>query len=146
MIQKIIEIVADALYMDTDEVTAQSSLVNDLGAESIDFLDIMFRMEKEFDVKIPRGEVERQARGNLSDDEFAINGLITDAGLEQLASAMPEVPKDQIKKGLYVRDISSLFTPETFLRLVESQLQPAQMPHASMASSLSSGAEHSVSH
>lgn len=123
MIQKIIEIVADALYMDTDEVTAQSSLVNDLGAESIDFLDIMFRMEKEFDVKIPRGEVERQARGNLSDDEFAINGLITEAGLEQLKRAMPEVPADQIKKGLYVRDISSLFTPETFQRLVMSQKQ-----------------------
>lgn len=123
MIQKIIEIVADALYMDTDEVTAQSSLVNDLGAESIDFLDIMFRMEKEFDVKIPRGEVERQARGNLSDDEFAINGLITEAGLEQLKLAMPEVPSDQIKKGLYVRDISSLFTPETFQRLVMSQKQ-----------------------
>ncbi len=122
---KIIEIVADALYVDASEVKPDSSLVSDLGAESIDFLDIMFRMEKEFGIKIPRGEVERQARGTLSDEEFAINGLITDAGLNQLRKAMPEVPAENIKKGLYVRDIASLFTPATFGRLVASQLNPS---------------------
>ena len=120
--EKVQEIIADALYVEKDEATREASLMKDLGAESIDFLDIIFRMEKEFNIKIPKGEIERKARGDLSDDDFAINGKITGKGLDQLRSALPEVNTDDIKEGLQVRDIPGLFTVATFERMVLDQL------------------------
>jgi len=125
MLEKIKEIIADALYVDAADVQAETNLMRDLNAESIDFLDIVFRIEKEFGVKIPKGEIERRARGSLSDEQFAVNGLLTDAGLAQLRLAMPEVDADEIKSGLYLRDIASLFRVATFERMVREQLQPA---------------------
>ena len=122
MNEKIRAIIADALYVELDEVSSSTGLMKDLGAESIDFLDIVFRLEKEFDIKIPRGEIERQAQGPLSADEFAINGKITEAGLLTLQKSMPEVDADDIQAGLYVRDIPSLFRVATFDRLVAAQL------------------------
>lgn len=128
MLEKIRTIIADALYVDLSEVQRDSNLMKDLGAESIDFLDIMFRLEKAFGIKIPKGEIERRARGGLSDEEFAINGMLTDLGLAQLRKAMPEIAADNITKGLYVRDIGSLFTVATFERLVAEQVEGAQKP------------------
>ena len=74
MLTQVTKIIADALYVEIREVTPNTSLVKDLGAESIDFLDIIFRLEKHFSIKIPKGEIERRAQGTLSADEFAING------------------------------------------------------------------------
>lgn len=122
MQEKVFQIIADALYVERDEVQPDANLMNDLGAESIDFLDIIFRLEKEFNVKIPRGEVEKRAKGSLSDDEFAIDGILTEQGLECLRASMPEISADQIKSGLFVRDIPGLFTASTFVRMVEEQL------------------------
>jgi acyl carrier protein len=127
MLEKIKEIIADALYVDVADVQAETNLMRDLNAESIDFLDIVFRVEKEFGIKIPKGEIERRARGSLSDEQFAVNGLLTEAGLVQLRMAMPEVEADEIKSGLYLRDIASLFRVATFERMVREQLQPASM-------------------
>jgi acyl carrier protein len=122
MLDRIRSIIADALYCDVQEVSAETNLMRDLGAESIDFLDIIFRLEKEFSVKIPKGEIERRAKGNLSDVQFAINGLLTAEGLQQLKIAMPEVDSDEIRTGLYVRDIPTLFRVATFERLVREQI------------------------
>ena len=96
--------------------------MGDLGAESIDFLDIVFRLEKEFSIKIPRGQMEQRARGDLSEEEFAVNGVLQPAGLEQLMKAMPEVDAAEIKQGLTVRDVPTLFTVMTFVTLVNEQL------------------------
>ena len=65
-------LVVEALAQDSSKVRMDSSLVNDLGAESLDYLDIVFRMERAFDIQITRGEMERAARGDLSDEEFEI--------------------------------------------------------------------------
>jgi acyl carrier protein len=122
VLEKVQSIIADALYVDKEEVVREASLMKDLGAESIDFLDIIFRLEKEFGIKLPKGEAERRARGNLTDDEFAINGLIQEKGLACLRAAMPEVDPTLIKHGLYVRDIPTLFTVGTFERMACEQL------------------------
>ena len=122
--EKVKAIIADALNVELDEVKQESVLMNDLGAESIDFLDIVFRLEQEFDIKIPKGAIEKKARGNLSEEEFAINGLIQDKGLAQLKLAMPEVCQSDIQTGLSVRDIPSLFTVQTFENLVLDELAP----------------------
>ncbi len=115
-------VVAEALYLDAEEVQAKSNLMKDLGAESIDFLDIMFRLEKEFSIKLPKGDIERKARGDLSDAEFAVDGKLTDKALARVRNMMPEVGVDAIKPGLMVRDIPALFTVETFARMVDQQL------------------------
>lgn len=121
-LEKVRDIIADALYLEKDEVTKNASLMKDLGAESIDFLDIIFRLEKEFSIKIPKGEIERRAKGNLSDSEFAVDGKLTDLALAQLKKSMPEVSPDKLKSGLLVRDIPALFTVATFANMVDNQL------------------------
>ena len=120
--EKVQEVIADALYVDKEEVTETSVLMKDLGAESIDFLDIMFRLEKEFDIKIPKGEIEKKARGNMTDEEYAINGRLSDMAIERLRLVMPEVDASQLKQGLTVRDIPGLFNVKTFVRMVDEQL------------------------
>lgn len=122
IVDRVRAIVADALYIDLEEVKAESMLVRDLGAESIDFLDVMFRLEKEFQINLPRGEIENQVRGGLSDAEYQVEGRLTEAALARLSSLLPEVAPEHIKAGLTVRDIPSLFTVLTFARMVETHL------------------------
>src|SRR6267143_6412874 len=81
---KVAETMADALACDKDRVKLNSSLINDLGAESIDFLDIVFRLERAFKVKIPRGKIIEEARGDLSEAEFEQGGIVSEAGLARL--------------------------------------------------------------
>src|SRR5215467_3124842 len=77
----------DALGVDEDEVTPDATLVGDLGAESIDFLDIVFRLEKAFDIKIPRGELFPE--DILTNGQYVQNGKVNAEGLEQLRKRMP---------------------------------------------------------
>lgn len=120
--EKIQSIIAEALYVDKEEVTKDASLMKDLGAESIDFLDIIFRLEKEFNVKMPKGEVEKKAREGMTEEEFAVNGRLSEQALARLREMMPEIPAEQIASGLMVRDIPSLFSVATFERMVDEQM------------------------
>lgn len=115
---KVAELMADALGRDVEEVKPDSSLIDDLGAESIDFLDIVFRLERGFKVKIPRGKIVEEARGSLSEAEFEQAGVVTPAGLERLKQFLSEVPADRFKSPLHTSDIPRLFTTETFCRMV----------------------------
>ena len=115
---KVVDIVADVLAIEKTDITPESSLINDLGAESIDFLDLVFRLERGFNVKIPRGQIEKEARGKLSDAEFEQNGVITPAGISALKKFLSEVPDQQFKPNLKVNDIPGLFTVTTLCKLV----------------------------
>ena len=115
---KLAETMAEALGCDEEEITLTASLIDDLDAESIDFLDIVFRLEKTFKVKIPRGKILEDSRGPLSESEFEQNGVVTSAGLAQIKAYLSEVPAERFKTPLNVADIPRLFTPETFLKLV----------------------------
>ncbi len=115
---KAAEIVADALGCDEDEVELTASLIDDLDAESIDFLDIVFRLEREFKVKIPRGKIIEDARGDLTEAEFEQGGIVTEAGLANLKSFMSEVPEDRFSDPMKSADIARLFTTETFCKMV----------------------------
>jgi len=84
----------------------------DLGAESLDFLDIVFKLERAFDIQITRGEMERAARGDMSEDEFAPRGVLSPAGLERLRTLMPEA-RERIQPGLRPVQILSLFSVQT---------------------------------
>jgi len=117
---------ADALGCDIDDIKLDVSLIEGLDAESIDFLDMVFRLERAFKIKIPRGKIVENARGALSEAEFEQNGLVTDAGLAQLRAYLSEVPAERFKTPTKVKDIPRLFTPETFCKLVISAQRSAK--------------------
>ncbi len=120
---KVREIVADVLVIEADDIAPTSRLIADLGAESIDFLDLVFQLEKEFNIKIPRGQLEKNARGDLAEHEFEKNGVLTEQGLIALKNYLNEVPDDQFKSNMKVNEIPLLFTVETFCKLVIGALQ-----------------------
>ena len=122
---KVATTIADALACDEDKVKADASLINDLGAESIDFLDIVFRLERAFKVTIPRGMFVEEARGPLSEEQFQSNGMVTDAGVARLKEFLSEVPADRIKSPLKAAEIPRLFTVETFAKMVIRQQKAA---------------------
>ncbi len=115
---KVAETMADALGCDVDDVKPNVSLIEDLDAESIDFLDMVFRLERAFKIKIPRGKIVENARGDLPESEFEQKGVVTDKGMAQLRSYLSEVPAERFKTPMKVADIPRLFTPETFCKLV----------------------------
>ena len=110
-------IVADAIGRPETDVRMASGLMSDLGAESLDFLDIVFRIEREFDIQITRGEMERASRGDMTADEFAPGGVISERGLARLRELMPEAA-ERIQPGLRPSTILALFTVQTFANMV----------------------------
>jgi acyl carrier protein len=115
---KVAQVIADALGCDVGDVQLQVPLIEGLDAESIDFLDLVFRLERGFGVKIPRGKIVEDARGDLPEAEFEKGGIVTDAGLAQLRDFLSEVPAERFKTPLKAADIPRLFTPETFCKVV----------------------------
>ncbi len=115
---QVASIIADVLVVDESEVELNKRLIEDLGAESIDFLDLIFQLEKTFNVKIPRGQIEKDARGDLSQAQFEQNGVITDEGLNALKAYLNEIPAENFKSGMKVNDIPMLYTVETMCKLV----------------------------
>ena len=115
---KVAQVIADALGCDVGDVQLQVPLIEGLDAESIDFLDLVFRLERSFGVKIPRGKIVEDARGDLPEADFEKGGIVTDAGLAQLREFLSEVPAERFKTPLKAADIPRLFTPETFCKVV----------------------------
>jgi len=106
---KVSATLVEALNVDEDEIQPTSTLQGDLGAESIDFLDIVFRLEREFGIKIPRGELFPEAIFQ-GDPEFVENGKVTDKGLKELCEKMPFADLGVFEKNPEVTAISDLFT------------------------------------
>src|SRR3979490_2105521 len=115
---KVAETMADALGCDVEDIKPNVSLIEGLDAESIDFLDMVFRLERAFKIKIPRGKIVENARGTLTEAEFEHKGLVTDVGLAQLKAYLSEVPPARFRTPMKVKEIPRLFTPETFCKLV----------------------------
>ena len=111
----------DALGLDDDEVTPEATLIGDLGAESIDFLDIVFRLEKEFDIKIPRGELFPE---NLAaaDSGFVEDGTVTTEGIAQLKEKMPHADIDAFAANPQISALPDLFTVNMICRYVGTRL------------------------
>ena len=110
---------ADALGLDLDEVQPDSKVIGDLGAESLDFLDIAFKLERAFDIRIPRGGIEAASKEGMAEGEsYEVNGVLTRAALDRLAVHMPEVPAAEFRDGLKVSEVASLFRVATFYNIV----------------------------
>jgi acyl carrier protein len=118
--EKVRHIVAEALAIDPETVKNESLLMAELGAESLDYLDIVFKIERTFGIQITRGEMQKAARGDMTDEEFAPGGVISEAGLERLRELMPEA-QEKIVPGLRPVQILGLFSVQTFVNLVEAK-------------------------
>jgi len=117
---KVQETLVDALGVDEDEVTLKSTLQGDLGAESIDFLDISFRLEKNFGIKIPKGELFPD--GLTSQEGLVVDGKVTDAGIAELKKRLPFCDVDSFAKDPRADKIWDLFTVEMLVKYVASKL------------------------
>ncbi len=118
---KVSATLVEALNVDEDEIQPTSTLQGDLGAESIDFLDIVFRLEREFAIKIPRGELFPEAIFQ-GDPEFVENGKVTDKGLAELREKMPFADIGSFEKNPDVMAISDLFTVNMITRYIQTKL------------------------
>jgi len=118
---KVAAVLVEALNVDEDQVTPQATLQGDLGAESIDFLDIVFRLEREFNIKIPRGELfpETIFQG---DPDFVKDCKVTDRGIRELEAKMPYADLSDFKKNPSLENIGNLFTVELIAKYIESKL------------------------
>ncbi|MCY2926556.1 MAG: acyl carrier protein [Planctomycetota bacterium] len=117
---KVQETLVDALGVDDDEITPQATLTGDLGAESIDFLDIVFRLEKAFNIKIPRGELFPD--NILNNPEFVQNGRLTDAGLKELRLRMPHADLSEFEKNPDINKMVDLFKVQTIVNYIVGKL------------------------
>jgi len=118
--KKVESVLVDALGVDEDEVTEEAPLPGDLGAESIDFLDIVFRLEKAFDIKIPRGELFPD--DILNNPDYVENGRMTTAGLIQLKRSMPHANFSEFEKDPSVSRMPDLFTVKAIVDFVTLKL------------------------
>ena len=114
--EKVQECLAGALGIEPEEIRPESSLVRDLGAESIDFIDILFRLEKAFDIKIPSGEL---FPANLFNEERMVQaGRVTQEGLKALREKMPFLDLSEFEKDPQVSNLANHFTVEMILDYV----------------------------
>ena len=110
----------DALAVDEEEVTPEATMVGDLGAESIDFLDIVFRLEKAFEIEIPRSELFPE--DILTNAEYVEDGLVTAHGLEVLKARMPFADLTKFEANPAVQDFGNLLTVSDLCRYLESKV------------------------
>ena len=124
IIQQVQEVLIDALGVDDDEVTAEATLMGDLGAESIDFLDIVFRLEKAFGIKIPREELF-PAENLMNNPDFVQNGKLTEKGLAEMREKMPHTDITAFVDDPDINKLGDLFTVNAIVNYVEGKLNVA---------------------
>jgi acyl carrier protein len=125
---KVSATLVEALNVDEEDIKPTSTLQGDLGAESIDFLDIVFRLEREFGIKIPRGELFPESIFQ-GDPDFVQNGRVTDKGLEELRTRMPFADLSGFEKNPEVSKLSDLFTVDLITRYIHGKLATVSNGH-----------------
>lgn len=118
------EVLVDALGVDDDEVTPEATLMGDLGAESIDFLDIVFRLEKAFGIKIPREELF-PAESLMNNSEYVHNGKLTEKGMAELRDKMPHTDLSTFENDPDINKLGDLFTVNAIINYIEGKLKAA---------------------
>jgi len=120
------EAVSGALGVGEDEVTPEATLLGELGAESIDLLDILFRLERKLGVKIQASDLGAHVQGGIPDDEFGDeNGIVSAKGLAQLKKVMPQIDTGALSGKLEAEKVMSLFTVDNLVDLVVARAAAA---------------------
>lgn len=119
VLEKVKDTLVEALGVDEEEVTPESTLTGDLGAESIDFLDIVFRLEKTFNIKIPPGDLFPD--NVLNNPEYVESGRLTAVGLARLRESMPHMDFGEFEADPDVNKLAELFKVQTIVKYVLSK-------------------------
>ena len=120
ILDKVTVALVEALGVDDDEVTPEATMVGDLGAESIDFLDIVFRLEKAFEIEIPRSELFPE--DILTNAEFVKEGKVTATGVAELKNRMPFADLSKFEINPLVQDFGNLLTVNDLCRYIETKV------------------------
>jgi acyl carrier protein len=119
--EKVRTALVDALGVDDDEVQPESTIIGDLGAESIDFLDIVFRLEKSFGIEIPRSELTPE--DVLTNPAYVQDGKVTPEGIAEIKRRMPFADLSKFEANPVVTEFGNLLTVNDLCRFVESKVQ-----------------------
>lgn len=117
--EKVQSTLVDALGVDEEDVTRNATLFSDLGAESIDLLDIVFRLERNFGIKIPRGELFPE---NISDPDMVEDGKLTPKGLDEIKQRMPYADLSEFSANPEVDKLFDLYTVDMLVQYVSTKL------------------------
>jgi acyl carrier protein len=119
---KVQEAIQESLGVAKEKITIKARLIDDLGSDSLDLLDILFALEEKFEIKIKRGQIEAWARQGVPEGEFEKEGMLTEKGAARLRKVLPEVDPSAIQANLPLSRLPFFFTVETFCRLVQAKL------------------------
>jgi len=112
------ECVAAVVDRDPSNVHEGDRILEDLGADSLDLLDLVFQLEQRFKIRISPRDIERRAQKELGENPLELKGVYTPEAIEQLRKAMPEVPREELSEGLRSADLPRSFRVVTFVGLV----------------------------
>jgi acyl carrier protein len=118
--EKVKDVLENALGADPEDITLEATLIGDLGAESIDFLDISFKLEQEFSIKIDQGELFPE--NLMSDDTLVEDGKLTDKAMDILRERMPHVDFSKLDADRRVNQLSEVFTVESLVDFIARKL------------------------
>jgi len=121
ILRQVQAVMVDALGIDEAEAVADASLMGDLGAESIDFLDIVFRLEKVFGIKIPREELF-PIENMMTNPEFISNGKLTAKGLAEMRIRMPHTDLASFEGDPDINKLGDLFTVNSIVNYIDGKL------------------------
>lgn len=125
---KLLSCIAQTIGIDAATIAPDASLIDDLGADSLDLLDLVFRLEQAFHIRISRGDIEKRAKETLPGEDFEQDGLLTPGAKAALRQELPEVSPERFDTITRPSEIPRLFTPRTFLRLVKQQMEASGAP------------------
>jgi acyl carrier protein len=119
---KLVPLVREVTGVPAEQITMQSVLVEDLGAESLDLLDLSFLIEEAFGITLGADEFERQARAAMPDGVYDRHGLLTEEAIERLRRALPEVPPERLQPGLPKLGLPKVLNMAVFVHLIQRKL------------------------
>lgn len=124
--EKLLPLIREVTGARADQVAMTSNLMEDLGAESIDLLDLSFLIEEAFGITIEADEFERQASGQIPGGQYERDGYLTPEAIEELKKAMPEVPPEKFRPGLKKIEVPSVLNVAVFVHLIQRKCLPKQ--------------------
>ncbi|MDR0234155.1 MAG: acyl carrier protein [Zoogloeaceae bacterium] len=123
LFEGVCECIRQTLEKDLPEIRESDRLIADLGADSLDFLDLIFRLEERFSAHVNPRELERRAQEKLGDTPMIVNERYTEAAIAELRKALPEVPEDELFPDMPVNKLPETFRVKTFMNLVAHVLE-----------------------
>ena len=125
--EKLLPLIREVTGARAEQITMASGLMADLGAESIDLLDLSFLIEEMFEVTIEADEFEREASERVPGGEYERNGVLTEAALQELRRSLPEVPPEKLSLGLKKIELPSVLTVGVFVHLIRRKLDAGEV-------------------